>query len=149
MFRPDFKEGVELIKDGSVTIPLPEDDAPAVALMMTISHGRNKDIPQNISAELLYKLTLFADKYELNDTVSLFVGLWTGRLCCWGYDLDLSTKDTIYRWLTISYIFSDAQTFDRATRAAVRNGLFQPMSNAYYSGYNFLPELQDQSISLL
>jgi hypothetical protein len=76
MFDGDFSEGVASAKDGPLTLTLPDDDAEAMTVLLSIVHGLNKRVPRKIERELFVKIAILIDKYELHEVAEVWTELW-------------------------------------------------------------------------
>ncbi|KAH6674164.1 hypothetical protein B0J14DRAFT_562297 [Halenospora varia] len=70
MFKNNFRAGLELQSSGKAEVPLPEDDLEAFTVLMSIIHGRGRQIPRKVPLSLLLKLAILVDKYQLLEAVS-------------------------------------------------------------------------------
>ncbi|KAK2751745.1 hypothetical protein FQN55_009186 [Onygenales sp. PD_40] len=83
MFNSNFREGVGRTRANAgsgkpFVIPLPEDDAIAIALLCGIIHGKVNDVVEtNPSVSELYSLAVLGDKYACTKKVSecMVIGL--------------------------------------------------------------------------
>lgn len=76
MFQPDFKEGRQLREIGSATIPLPEDDAHALEIVLDVIHGCNKKVPDILSPSDLLQVAVIIDKYQCHESLALAIRIW-------------------------------------------------------------------------
>src|SRR5262245_54904596 len=68
MLRPRshrLSEADALMRVGNVSIPLPEDNLPAMSLILKILHHRYSDVPRKIPLSLLAQVAVLVDKYDL------------------------------------------------------------------------------------
>ena len=65
MFQPSFREGAELAKDGTCTIPLPEDEPVALHQLCAVLHSPNESIEVLIGEpRFLHIIATLIDKYQ-------------------------------------------------------------------------------------
>ena len=78
MLGPDFKEGGILKAQGSVAIPLPDDDPDAMIILLNIIHGRTRQVPRSIGfgTMMLTELATLVDYYHIFEVVELFSDTW-------------------------------------------------------------------------
>ncbi|CAG8978376.1 hypothetical protein HYALB_00010395 [Hymenoscyphus albidus] len=62
-----------LRRNGSVKIPLPDDDPAAFTILMNIVHAKNKAISSQIDLPLVTQFTILVDKYEMHEAAG-FIG---------------------------------------------------------------------------
>lgn len=59
------------------TIPLPEDDPAAFTFLMKIVHGKISEIPPTLTRDLLFRITILTDKYDMTGVLWPFADTWT------------------------------------------------------------------------
>jgi hypothetical protein len=121
MLRKDaFKEGQELSSTGRLEVPLAEDDPTSLALLLDIIHGRSGKIPRTVDFELMVKITILVDKYQMGDTIEFFSELWLDGL--WSSALSrkpvLTVSNTL-PWIAISWVFKRLEIFTWVTKHAI------------------------------
>lgn len=50
---------------GSIRIPLPDDDAEALAILMAAAHAQDHLLPARVSFDVLHALAVLCDKYDM------------------------------------------------------------------------------------
>ena len=63
MFQTGFQEGLELAKNETCRIPLPEDDSESMHVICLLLHHRHTEIEYDVDAEFFREIAILADKY--------------------------------------------------------------------------------------
>lgn len=102
-----------------VVVTFPEDDGDAMFILCNILHLRNDKLPARILPELLWKIALFANKYDCV--------VATGRATLQWFDHLYASKSPVDLWKVIeaAYILDEPMFFARFTSRYV---LQQPMA---------------------
>ncbi|PVH85209.1 hypothetical protein DL98DRAFT_483692, partial [Cadophora sp. DSE1049] len=98
-----FKEGHTLSAEGSVQVPLPDDDPRAMQILLDAIQGRNKRVPRKVSLRTLASIAVLADKYQMVEALESF-------------------SDLIFRWMEIAWVFGKAEEFKAMTCLVERGG---------------------------
>jgi hypothetical protein len=93
-------------------------DAEAMRIVLSILHNRTKSIPGTVSLELLCRISVIVDYYQLQDAIHFFATKWIDPLrsslpSVWGRDLLM--------WLCVSNVFRDKGSFKAVTRTVVQH----------------------------
>ncbi|KAH7350753.1 hypothetical protein BKA65DRAFT_593644 [Rhexocercosporidium sp. MPI-PUGE-AT-0058] len=125
MLSPGYKEGGILQAQGSVVIPLPDDDPDALIILLNIIHGKTRLVPREVDLQTLAELATLVDYYHMQETVELWSDLWIekvdlevglhSQLHADGYEYEFSQADTLKR-LFISWVFQKAAAFKKLSR---------------------------------
>lgn len=125
LLKNSFQEGNVLSTEGTVQIELPEDDANVFGVLMSILHGKSRDVPKtDLDLHFLAQMSVLVDKYELHEPVAVFSDRWaestaineTARL------QPTSRITEILQWMSISWVFGMPNEFNEATRQAMWKG---------------------------
>lgn len=121
MLRPGgFLEGRELAQNGIVDISLPDDDPDALKIILQIVHVRHRDVPQKIVMDLMLKVLILADKYQMVGCLAGYTKSWLQGI---GIDPDEDEpepdEDKLIGWLTISWILELPAHFRFTTLALI------------------------------
>jgi hypothetical protein len=112
MFRPDWKEGQDLLdRDGPAELLLPEDNAAALKIICSIIHHQNREVPQTLAAGNVLAVAVTADKYDCVDALRFASESWLRTSTDKPGNLMLLTA--------AAYLFQNAQAFKDITRALV------------------------------
>ena len=101
MFKPRFKEGIELDQKRSgekQTVALPDDDAQAMTILCRIIHHRAYEINSSITLETLEMLAEVCDKYQCTKALIYYNNENFSRL-----SKTIESTDALYRLLLVAY----------------------------------------------
>lgn len=120
MLSRNFKEGAALRSAATLELPLPDDDAGAVLILLSIIHVQTKKVPLEAGLKMLTRIAIIVDKYQLQTAVKLLSAIWMDRLKAkiprrW-------TKD-LQRWILITQVFQCPTAFKFATQIAERQSV--------------------------
>lgn len=115
IFHGRWKEST-ISSDGFYTIDASEWDVEALLILMNIIHGRVRRVPRSISLEMLAKIAVIVDYYDCHEVVELFVHYWVENL---RQSLPNKFDRDLYLWLTVSWVFSQEDLFEMATKVAI------------------------------
>ncbi|KAK4453508.1 hypothetical protein QBC34DRAFT_376408 [Podospora aff. communis PSN243] len=95
-------------------------DVKAFRIVMDIVHGRTKLLPRAVSVELLCKIAVVVDYYQLRDAAHFFLRSWAGLL---DYYKDVATsrngvRRNLVMWIFIAHMVENRQLFKQVTRSA-------------------------------
>lgn len=118
MFRPDsFREG-ELLKSRDLAeVDLPDDDPEAFEILMNILHGWSSKVPEQVTLELLTKLSVLADKYQVLEPLAVYLRQWWPEL---KKQLPREYDSTVPSWLSVCWVFKFREEFEEITEVAMR-----------------------------
>ncbi|KAE9378226.1 hypothetical protein N431DRAFT_328915 [Stipitochalara longipes BDJ] len=70
MLAPEsFREGLERNTTGQMEVELPDDDEVVMVVALNIIHGRNRLVPKHVDLDMLAKLAILVDKYQMVEAV--------------------------------------------------------------------------------
>ena len=124
MLQARFKEGLELHSKGSAELPLPDDDPAALLILLNLIHGKTRKVPRKVKLSRMTELAILVDKYELFDSVELWVDHWVRHL---QGTVPVALGGDLLLWMCISWVFKRADIFKRLTKIAQleREGLLE------------------------
>ncbi|KAF4629273.1 hypothetical protein G7Y89_g8869 [Cudoniella acicularis] len=96
-----FEEGTALAAGGQATIPLPDDDLAAFKILLDIIHLRSRQVPRQVSLATMANIVLLIDKYQILETIELYVDLWAPQL---KKSLPHSFTADLIPWLSIAWV---------------------------------------------
>lgn len=96
-----WKEGL-VAEDGGKNLETEGWDSEAMYIVLSAMHHRTKDIPRKVTLEMLCKIAVLVDYYELHDTLYFFLDLWVDDL--WNPIPQAYGRDLIL-WICITSIF--------------------------------------------
>lgn len=113
-----WKESVARETDGLLEISTEGWDVEAMAIIMSILHHKWSQVPQEVDLELLAKIAIVVDYYQIYEVVQLIGKIWVERLRT---ALPDSYRRELILWLCISSVFRDNEVFRHVTRVAIRH----------------------------
>lgn len=76
MFKPGFCREGELLKSCDIAeVDLPDDDPETFEILMSILHGRVRQVPEQINFKTITKLSVIADKYQILEPLEIYLRL--------------------------------------------------------------------------
>jgi hypothetical protein len=122
MLQPGrFREGLERNAAGHMEVHLPDDNQ-AVVIVLNLIHGRNRVVPKQVDLEILTRLATLVDKYQMVEAVESLSDTWIDNPLAnerlpGGYVAN--QKESIQRWIAISWIFKRQKEFTKITSAVM------------------------------
>jgi hypothetical protein len=112
-----FAESVRNELDGLFHIPALYWDAEAFLIVLQIVHGRNKQVPREVTLEMLAKIAVLEDYYYFGEALDVFTEVWIQKLV-------MSPIPTVYDrdlvlWIWIAWVFDIEEQFKEATFTAI------------------------------
>jgi BTB/POZ domain len=114
MLGPNFEEGQRLRIEGSTDIALGDDDPDAFEILLNIIHGLTRRVPRTVSLDMLTKLAILVNYYQMHEVVELFSDTWIDNLA--GEGLPLSYCPEAISWLLITWVFHKPLEFREVSR---------------------------------
>ncbi|KAK5656459.1 hypothetical protein OQA88_4842 [Cercophora sp. LCS_1] len=116
MLSGDWTEGSK-DENGLFQIEARDWDEEAFAIVFNVVHGRNHRVPVAVSLELLTKIAVIVDYYNMHEAVRIAASVWvaTARKC--GLPNELNRDLAL--WLTIACVFKDAEIFKHTTSLSI------------------------------
>lgn len=124
MLGPDSKEGGNLKAEGSVVIPLPDDDPDCLIVLLNIFHGKTRNVPRRLDPKInsLADTAKPVDCYQLHEAVELFSETWLSNSTR-GIRMGLKyLQSHAVRWLWASWVFQGAELFRDMSRLMILKG---------------------------
>ncbi|KAK4609192.1 hypothetical protein CLAFUR4_14413 [Fulvia fulva] len=94
------------MNDSSLEIPLPEDDANALIILLNVLHYRNDQVPDALCTHDLVDVVNLADKYLCKDRIQLAARLWVRNMEAVTDALKLARSLTVCRQMEFDGKFS-------------------------------------------
>jgi hypothetical protein len=117
-----FRKGMQRNAAGQIEVDLPDDDQAVMVIVLNIIHGRNSLVPKQVDMEMLTKLAILVDKYQMEEAVGSCSDSWIDHLLK-KEGLSrvhyYSQKQITQRWMAISWVFGREKEFAAITRAAI------------------------------
>ncbi|KAL5321956.1 hypothetical protein ACEPPN_009921 [Leptodophora sp. 'Broadleaf-Isolate-01'] len=113
MIGPGYREGSVLQAQGSVVIPLGDDDPDALIILLNIIHGKTRMVPREVDLHTLAKIAALVDYYRMHETVELWSDLWIEKVGLHEVEdeHDEFSQPCILKRLFISWVFQKADAF--------------------------------------
>lgn len=118
MLSSNFKESAVLRSTGTLNLPLPDDDATPLLILLNIIHGQTKEIPLEIDLYMLTRIAIMVDKYRLQMAVKMMSRIWIDRL---DDNKPPRWTENLRYWMFISWVFKRSIAFKSVTRIAERH----------------------------
>jgi hypothetical protein len=112
MFGPNWSEGQKLSTQSPGEVSLPEDDADAMQIICCILHHRHDLVPDNLTAKLVLRIAVEADKYDLRTALKYISPRWLKDESCGGI-LDRS------RLVAAAFLFNNREAYATHIKALV------------------------------
>ena len=103
MLGNGFREGAHLSLLGELTLPLPEDDANTLVILLDLIHGRLKRVPRQFDLERLITISILVDKYQLHEVVEMVADVWINYLRS---SIPTSYTQDVASWILITWVFN-------------------------------------------
>jgi hypothetical protein len=110
-----WKEG-SVTESGCYEISAEDWDVEAMRVVLSLIHSRTKSIPRTVTLEMLVKIAVLVDYYELHEAVHFFATLWIDAL---RPSVPKVYSPDIMLWICLSWIFKDAPIFAAVTKLAI------------------------------
>lgn len=65
-------------------VDLPDDDEALMVIVLNIIHGRNRLVPKEVGLELLTKLAVLVDKYQMVEAIEWCSDTWIDKIVAEG-----------------------------------------------------------------
>ncbi|KAK0708456.1 hypothetical protein B0H67DRAFT_520923 [Lasiosphaeris hirsuta] len=90
-------------------------DVQAMVIAMNVIHGHSRKVPQIVSLELLAKLSVVVDYYQLHDAFYLYACVWIDRLRA---QLPDQYNRDLVLWICVSHVFQKTDILSSLTKTA-------------------------------
>jgi hypothetical protein len=104
----DFDEARTLKSTGHVTISL-DLDPDTLIILLQIIHGKTREVPRQVSLDLLRKLAVMVNDFGMLGSVEFFADTWIGHSKREG--LPASYTEDVLSWLYVFFVFGRADEF--------------------------------------
>jgi hypothetical protein len=113
-----FPEGRTLQTEGSVVVPLPDEDPDAMTILMHIIHGRKA--PRHVSLETLTKVAVVVNHRQMHEVVEFFSDTWIENLKPLANLIPGSPTPEVLKWLFVFWAFQKEDKFRKASQLLER-----------------------------
>lgn len=112
-----FAESVRNEADGFYHIAASDWDPEAFLMVLQIVHGRNKQVPREITLEMLAKIAVLEDYYNFGEALDVFIEVWVRSfpVAC----LPPAYCRDLVLWIWVAWVFDIEQHFTRTTAIAI------------------------------
>ncbi|KAJ9605296.1 hypothetical protein H2200_009953 [Cladophialophora chaetospira] len=100
-------------------VPLPDDDAKAMMILLGILHGLSGRVPKTIRLRTFVKIGILVDKYQLQEAVEVYVDRWFQPL--WDA-AEYETCAGLAKWIFLTSAFNLDSEFKMMTWYAIYRG---------------------------
>ncbi|MCJ1354906.1 MAG: hypothetical protein MMC33_004896 [Icmadophila ericetorum] len=111
-----------LASPGATQVPLPEDNAEALSIILDIVHTKTRDVETKLNWSTLMEIAILVDKYELLSAVGIFADLWFDNLNFNASQFEQFTEEgeeSVYEAISMSWVFRRANEFREITKIAI------------------------------
>ena len=115
MFKDIYSEGLSLYSQSHTELPLPYDNPAAFLIILHLIHGQFRKVPRKIDLWMLTELAILVDKYELLESVEVFLDDWLQNLKS---AIPLTCNNDLLPWICISWVFKKSKIFKNVTKIA-------------------------------
>ena len=119
LLRGGFAEARDFQPGGNAEVTLPEDNPAALWLLLHVLHGQPNKVPSRIDLEMLTKIAVLVDKYELHEAAAMVTTLWFSKLDIEPSPLYEGFVDKILQVICISWVLRESRIFSAMTRLAM------------------------------
>ncbi|KXJ84910.1 hypothetical protein Micbo1qcDRAFT_199005 [Microdochium bolleyi] len=97
-------------------------DRQALIVLMSIIHGRNKDVPLHVDIELLSKIAVLVDYYQCFEAVLFIAAKWLETL---RWEVPSTAGRDLVLWVLASWTYQDPNLFETVTRTAIKTSKYE------------------------
>jgi hypothetical protein len=113
MLSKKFQEGNTLCSTGHLEISLLDDNPDAFSILLSIIHGKIRNVPREVSLRTLSQISILVDKYELHEVAETFSDGWLNTLRPF---VPRRLTENMSAWLNISWVFCQKEHFTVLTK---------------------------------
>lgn len=119
-----FKEAVRNPTNGRFYVNATDWDEEAFLILLNIFHLRKRQIPKIMSVEMLAKIAVLVDYYELEkaEAIEDYVDTWINHVRR-SYTVPTSYGRDLLLWVCVSAVFDLSAEFEKATAVAIRESI--------------------------
>jgi len=115
MLEGSFLEGRKSDAQELKRVPLPDDDADAMLLLLSIVHGLTRRVPRRIKNHLFLNVVILIDKYQLNEATEICTDIWFDVL--WK-SVPQNLYQDLANWIYSCWVLRKEEEFKNLTRLA-------------------------------
>jgi len=106
--------------DGLYQIGAEDWDEAAFCIVLHVLHGQHRKVPETVTLEMLAKIAIIVDYYQVHEAVVLASRTWLRALKLAKLPIELNRD--LCLWLTVAFVFTDVDVFKSLTRLAILQG---------------------------
>jgi hypothetical protein len=95
----------------------PMFDPKAFEIVTQIIHGQTRNVPEKLDVKSFAQIAAIVDDLECQDSIWFFAKRWLSQIQN-TYRNEMS--EDLARWILISFVFEEAETFKKVTHIAMR-----------------------------
>lgn len=103
--------------DGLYQIGAEDWDETALSIVLNVLHGQHRKVPETVALEMLAKIAIIVDYYQVHEAVVLASRTWLSALKL--VKLPTECDRDLCLWLTVASVFTDTKLFKSLTRVAI------------------------------
>lgn len=119
MFDGQFRERVDLDSKEIKRVPLSDDNAHAMLILLDIIHGLHRRVRRDISMPVFTAVAVLVDKYELHEVAEIYTDYWFRLHWTVESPKIKSLQSDIVDWIFLSWVFQKPAEFKDLTRNAI------------------------------
>ena len=109
-----WKESSSFLDKGSTELTVSGWDLEAFLVFLRVIHCRNKEVPREVSLELLAKIAVLVDYYACKDALDFFAGVWFESR-----EVSIHRHRDLMLWLCIVWVFQKPEEFQKLTALVI------------------------------
>ncbi|KAK1759115.1 hypothetical protein QBC47DRAFT_409896 [Echria macrotheca] len=117
MLSGGWIEGIKSAPDGLYQLTAEHWDSEALAVVMNVVHGRWNLVPREISVEMLAKLAVIVDYYDIHEPLQLILHMWMTPFSASSIPTRIGRE--LVLWLLIAWVFKNDVLFLQAAKVAI------------------------------
>ncbi|KAK0619421.1 hypothetical protein B0T14DRAFT_432395, partial [Immersiella caudata] len=114
MLTGGWKEGDK--SNGTAEVGAEDWDTEALVIVMNVLHSHYRQVPKKVSLEMLAKIAIIVDYYQIHEALQIIASLWINAL---KESLPDSPGRDVTLWILVSLVFGDATVFRQVTKIAI------------------------------
>lgn len=117
MLSGPWSEGVKMDSDSLYHLTAGDWDSEALAMVMNVIHGRWSLVPTTVALEMLAKIAVIIDYYDIREPLQLILSLWMKDFKASSIPMSLGRE--LVLWILVSWVFKDQALFQQAIKVAI------------------------------
>jgi hypothetical protein len=113
-----FAESIRNESDGLYCVEAHDWDAEAFLIVLRIVHGRNKQVPREVTLEMFAKIAVLEDYYNFGEALDPFTDVWVQKLA--KVSIPAVYCRNLVLWVWVAWVFDIEPQFTEATATAIK-----------------------------